>query len=167
MKNILLFCCLSICITSFSQILTLNNLVYPIKNSKEKAAELLISKGFALIHSYNQIPSYTEDVQLQIFEYANRSTDSINDTQIEVNLYISKNEPFRIEVFFGEKFDAQFKILENQLKKIKKVKFYFDPSYNEYFTDYEFNRCIFSVTRGILTTIKSGFKCGSIFIKSN
>jgi hypothetical protein len=169
MKNILLIFCLLPCIETYSQILTLNNLAYFTKNSREMVAELLTSKGFALTHTFNQIPSYTQVVQQQIFEYQNRSTDSINNTQIEVNLYISNNRPFHIEVFFGEKFDAQFRILENQLKKIKKIKFYFDDSYSKYITVYEFNNCILSVARGILASVKTGFQCGSIFIdnKSN
>ena len=129
-KLIIILSLIHTCGLTFAQKLTYNDLLKFAGQSTDQSAELLYSKGFTLDFANNNY-SYVRSYKSFILKAG-------SDESIGLEFTLSKDGTEEIQSCFSQKFNADFKKLETQVKtKTKKIRVFFYAGLHRYVTEYK------------------------------
>lgn len=153
MKYFLLFTILLTSNKIFAQKIKYTDLVTFSMFNTDKSAELLFSKNFSLVKAFST-PWIGKN-----FEYKK------GEERISIEFDDYSDGGMAIQSCFSEKFDSDFKLLEDQVKSnFKKIRFFFYKGIGIYLTEYKLGNAFLYIGRGLCSSVKTDFKYGTFLI---
>lgn len=161
MKFLFLFC-IFLSNYTFAQNITSAELLKLSTLQKLEAVEKILNKGFSLVnHRDVGSDQYGEYDEVDYFSYGS------DNNVIRIDLHYNKDNSIKIiDICFNGSLDKKYKTIESQIKSsLKKTRFFFNNSFNLYFSEYLYKGKYVYLTRGICVSEDAKIKYGSIIIQ--